>query len=245
MNVITFGSCLSRFTANNLVKIFGGKVVSSVYHNRSDAFYKRFISKEMNFDGLDELLKMGCTSEENDTDIDGNFLTILKNQSPSHIGRHRLSRGALLFDALDKQPDIIIFDNYMDLSAKLVSVPEVGDGNPFFIKLGRLGEAFSHCEVGEFLSPKDGAFYMSRIISHFSTLSPRSKLFFIHFPHNTYVGQEERIARTKEYETIFEHGGTRVIPCLTVRKAFQTQDKQHFQQLQYAAYAGMIYQSLN
>ncbi|MDH4572908.1 hypothetical protein [Salinicola acroporae] len=240
MNIVTFGSCLSRYTANQFAKLFGGKVLSSVYHNRSDVFYKRFVSRELSFEGLDKLMAAVLPAGSDDSGVDNNARRILENQSPDKIGLHRLSRGKPLLEALQDQPDLILFDNYMDLSAKLVSEKNLIEDRPFFLKLNGLGSVQGDYVLGDYLPPEDGVYFMSRIISHFSTISPNSKMVFINFPYNTYAGDESRMIRTKTYQAKFRHGAVHVVPCQTIRKPMQTKDKQHFQQLQYAAYAGMV-----
>lgn len=243
MNIVTFGSCLSRYTANQYAKIFGGKVVSSVYHNRSDVFYKRFISGELSFEGLDKLMSAVLPDGSDASGVDNNARRILENQTSEKIGLHRLSRGIPLFEALAHQPELIIFDNYMDLSAKLIFEKAAPMAAPYFLKLNGLSGLHEHYALGDYLSPEDGVRFMSLIVSHFSTISPNSKLVFINFPYNTYSGDESRLSRTKEYQARFRHGSAHIVPCQTIRKPLQTKDKQHFQQLQYAAYAGFIHRA--
>lgn len=78
MRIATFGSCLSRYTANSFVKLYGGEIVSSVYHNRSDAFVGKFIEKNWiieDYASVKNLLK-NDTQFEN---IDQKSSQILKN----------------------------------------------------------------------------------------------------------------------------------------------------------------------
>ncbi|WP_157958984.1 hypothetical protein [Salinicola endophyticus] len=244
MNVVTFGSCLSRYTAGNYVKIFGGKVISSVYHNRSDVFYKRFASKEMGFDGLNNLIQRTDSLDLSKAKADANIKRILENQTKEKVGQHRLSNGMQLFDALGSQPDLVVMDNYMDLAARLAFSESSGFPDPFFIALHGWGDTFKDFSLGEYLAPEEGAYYMEKVVSLFVSIAPKSKFVFINFPYNTYAGDRSRVARTKEYQRLFGHSAVLNIPCLDVRKPFQTKDKQHFQQAQYAAYAGIIHSNI-
>lgn len=238
MNIVTFGSCLSRYTANQYVRLFEGTIISSVYHNRSDAFVGKFIDKNWNISPFETVA--GQILGERALNADNNPNNILKNQYAEWIGLHRLAKGIPLLQVLEqKMPDLIIMDNYMDLAGKLM-VNEHGEG--YFLRLSDLKPKSNNWTTpNSYLSPEDGIAAMKTIIAYFRNYVPNAKIVFINFPHNTYVGSLDRIRRTQEYEQKFHCENVHIIPCMTVPEVYQTEDKQHFKSQQYAAYAGMIW----
>ena len=247
-NIVTFGSCLSRYTSNHYVRLFGGKIISSVYHNRSDAFCGRLLDQSWYIDPFDEIKSSLLKEEQQSSNQDNNSTQILKNQYLETIGLHRLSSGQPLFDAVKSgKVDLFVVDNYMDLAARLVKQPSKPTSGLFLriydfavpekIKDRSKGEAWA---IGEHLSPEDGIKYMSRILDFFREYNPAARIVFINFPHNTYSHSPERVARTQEYERLFNYQGCDIIPCMTIPEMNQTEDKMHFKPTQYAAYAGLI-----
>lgn len=240
--VITFGSCLSRYTANHYVRLFGGAVVSSVYHNRSDAFFKRHLSGEWGDVDVDKILS--ALGEESSTlDEDNKARNIIKNQSSDQIGLHRLKKGQNLFAALKDKPNLIIVDNYMDLSARLAYDKKTAEG--YFIKLGDLKEsARPNFDLGSYLQPESAVFYMSKIICFLKQQVPDARIVFINFPHDTY-SDKARVSRTLEYAELFNSSYCLKVGLQKIHSIYRTKDKQHFKPPQYAAYAGLIHAMLD
>ena len=242
MRILTFGSCLARYTANNFIKLFGGEVVTSVFHNRSDAFIERFVDRNWvsyEFEEMNRLLRPLSADDNPDADP----ALILRNQYEEWIGLHRLPKGIGLFEGLrHKSYDLIIADNYMDLAGRLVSKP--GDSRAgIFLRPTDFEVEDPNWVYGDFLTPEAGVHYMKRILEFFRSQAPEAKLVFMNFPYNTYKAMN-RIKRTKEYQRLFSFDGALVIPCIEIRPIFQTASKQHYKREQYCAYAGWIYQHL-
>lgn len=228
---------MSRYTANAYVRLFGGSIISSVYHNRSDAFYKRFVTKEWGGIPISKDREDNLDIEKG-KNIDEQRSQILKNQTESGIGYHRLSKGRQLFDALALNPDLIIMDNYMDLSARLIITdPNTCEG--YFARLNPSESNLTEGFLGGYLDPIEAVDYSLKIATFFTSLSPKTKMVMINFPYNTY-NDKEREARTKKFERLYNHSAVLSIPCLTINKDYQTKDKQHFRIPQYAAYAAII-----
>lgn len=243
MRILTFGSCLSRYTAEHFVLLFGGRIVSCVYHNRSDAFVGKFLRRDWisyDFDEMFRLLKKDWTITHPDADP----ALILRNQYKETLGLHRLPGGYSLFSALKRKNfDLIIADNYMDLAARLVS--RKGDTNAgLFLRPYDFANDNPDWVRGEFLKPAEGVRYMQSILRFFKTKAPTAQIVFINFPYNMYRESPPRIVRTQEYEKLFSFDDAHIIPCLRVSPRYQTENKQHFKPEQYSAYAGFIYQHL-
>lgn len=237
MRIGTFGSCLSRYTANQFVKLFGGKIITSVYHNRSDAFVGRFVDNTWGQCEFSEVASQLVESFDGENDKDNMPINILRNQYPQTMGLHRLAHGKPFIEAVEeKLIDILFVDNYMDIAAKLVSNNE---GYGYFLRMGDFSTASPNWHVGDYLSPESGVENMRKIIGHVKGLSPDLNIVFLNFPHNTYQGNLDRVKRTKLYEELFDYPGVHVVPCLDVPEIYQTNQKQHFKVQQYAAYAGI------
>lgn len=240
--VITFGSCLSRYTANHYIKLFGGELISSVYHNRSDAFVNRFIENKWGDVEYERILR-AMADNSGTADEDNKSRNILKNQSRSEIGKHRLKSGLDLFLALDSSPDLILVDNYMDLSAKLAYEKSNGEGVLF--KLGELrASQKDKFELGSHLDPIEAVSYMHKVIDYFKDKAPEANIVFINFPHDTYQDLG-RAQRTELYEKEFSREDCVVIGLQKIHKTYRTDEKQHFKPPQYAAYAGMVRALIN
>lgn len=244
-NVVTFGSCLSRYTSNHLVRLFGGKIISSVYHNRSDAFCGRLLDKNWHVDPIENIRAVLLKEDEQSSDDDNKASQILRNQYYDTIGLHRLSKGMPLFTAVQSGlVDLFVVDNYMDLAARLVSQKNKPDSglflrlNDFAAPANQSGE--QGLATGDYLSPVAATKCMYRILDFFKLHNPNARIVFINFSHNTYANSPERVARTVEYERLFHYEQCDIIPCLTIPKMNQTEDKMHFKPPQYAAYAGLI-----
>lgn len=239
--IVTFGSCLSRYTANHYVALFDGRVVSSTYHNRSDAFRGRFV------DGDWPLLDHASLSDrvEAGGDADDHALTILRNQCPEWMGQHRLSQGIPLLQLLDRgSADLVIADNYMDVSARLLSRRDDERVQIFLRPSHFAGDEGIHWRLGDFQEPGSAARDMTTILQWMRLRWPQAALVFLCFPHNTYSTDPARIERSLAYEAALTVEGGLKVPSLTVAPRFQTAQRQHFKPPQYAAYAGIVHQHL-
>lgn len=247
MKIATFGSCLSRFIGNNYTYLYGGKIVSSVYHNRSDVFVGRFIDKTAAHLIRGQISRM-LTGAIDGAALEDKADIILSNQYYESIGRHRLSKGIQFLDLLDSEgADLVILDNFMDIGARLLSVDGTEPGSKWFVRTQDLKEG-TVSTIGPLLSPEAGAESMLKIIKYVQKKMPKAKVVFCNFPHNTYQDRPERVLRTQEYEALMASnadGSFTIIPCIDITKRFQTKDKQHFSEAMYCAYAGTIWSLLS
>lgn len=162
-NIVTFGSCLSRFTSQRYIRFFGGQLISSVYHNRSDAFCGRLLDQSWYVDPFDDIMAT-LVQVEHTQDIDSEASQMLKNQYLATIGLHRLKTGCPLFEAVKSGTiDLFIVDNYMDLAARLISQPNKPTSG-LFLKLNSIQDKSIPWEMGEYLPPDVGVKNMYRIL---------------------------------------------------------------------------------
>ena len=242
MKIITFGSCLSRLTAQRYIRIFGGEVISSVFHNRSDCFLGRFVDRTESFIPYEDLLTMLVPASDEGGNPDDNSTRLVANQYEQFLGLHRLTPGVQVFEAL-QQPDVglIIFDNFNDLRARMLRLKSNPNIQVFLRpKDFKDPEAW---ELGPELDPVEGAKAMSRILHLFKQLAPQAAVTFINLPHNTYSlrgGTSAKADQIIAYEQALDFDQGLIIPCAEIRPSQQTADPQHFTSDQYAAYAGWI-----
>ena len=163
LKIDTFGSCLSRYTANHYVRIFGGRCVTSVYHNRSDAFVSRFIDCKLDQIDFDDLAAKLIKNVDSNLNEDNKPKNILKNQYEEWMGLHRLSSGTPFLKAIESTLlDVLFVDNYMDLAGRLVS--ESAETGGYFLRLGDFSSPSSKFVAGSYLSPEEGVSNMKRVI---------------------------------------------------------------------------------
>ncbi|EGR2840370.1 hypothetical protein AB2M45_003023 [Vibrio cholerae] len=231
-NIITFGSCLSRYVARSYKRLFSANIISSVYHNRSDAFLKGIESGSFGLDN-DFIDFIGTLKNED-------AHSIIQNQTFSGIGKHHLDVEVNLFEALENNNvDIVIIDNFMDLSARLASPNGFSSCKDVFIRKNDVDDFDSRFTLGEYIEPKDSIVNMHRICDFFLEMQKNIKIVFINFPHNTYddVGRKYR---TIEFFKGFKKDGVIIIPPMNIPKIYRTDVASHFDESQYSAYAGII-----
>jgi hypothetical protein len=236
VKIVSFGSCLSRMTAASYSRMFGGKIISTVMHNRSDYFLGRYVTGDFPEIDIDHFISK-ISSSANGKSADAAATYIMKNQKRDLVGIHVLSRGLNIFDALDEAPDILIMDNYFDLSAKL---SERDDGGRLFFKSQHFTELFPEWRLGALLSTSHSVRNFHSIIDWVKKKSPQTRVYFINFPHNTYGQDKNRVARHTSFEAAFDRDDVAAIPIFRVPKAFHGSVPQHFKEAQYCGYAGVI-----
>lgn len=243
MKIATFGSCLSRYIGNNYTYLYGGKIVSSVYHNRSDMVIGRFIDNTIPHLARDQIAELLVKPPE-EASIDDKGDVIISNQYPESIGLHRLRGGTQFFEMLEKQEaDLVILDNYMDIGARLMTIEGAEPGSQWFVRPKDFIDK-TICTPGPLLSPADGVEAMLKIIKYIQEKMPKAKIIFCNFPHNTYHASPERVQRTQEYEALMASkadGSFTIIECMDIPERFQTKEKQHFRKEMYCSYAGAIW----
>lgn len=243
--IMTFGSCFARRIAEQYVRVFGGKVISSVYHNRSDYFCQQFIDGVGVNHELDTLIK-SIKKPENFMveNPDRDPFILLKNQHIDHIGLHSLKNGNNFLNALEtKKIDIIIIDNFMDILARLY---QQDTKKLFFLPQPRIDElnATSYINkdwvLGELLDPQEGAEHLSRIVNHIHMKRPEANIFYANFPSTAYEQHLEKKNRFEQYRKSFKNIHCHSIAPIQILRSCKTEDKQHFSPTLYAAYAGII-----
>ncbi|MCM2473884.1 hypothetical protein HGO38_10410 [Rhizobium sp. CG5] len=169
---------------------------------------------------------------------DTNSSLILNNQTAEAVGIHSNKNGLNVFKAMDRSPDIIILDNYFDLSARLF-VHQKTRERLFFHK-GYFDIKLDDWSMDEILPTKMSVENFHRIVDWFRTSARGARIYFINFPSNTYKDQPSRAARHLAFQEAFVRADIGIIPLMDVNPSFQADVPQHFKHHQYCAYAGII-----
>lgn len=247
MNILTFGSCMSRFTANQYCKLFGGQVVSSVYQNRSDFFVGNHIDKSLESFTFQEIEPYFFQNSNKQKAPEFSTVSIIKDQLAGTLGLHQLSKKEHLFSILEKGcVDIIVADNFVDIGAKLMFRND-NKNKKIFLRQKDINNFDNSWGVGELISPDTGAEYMSRILSLFRGYLPNAYIMFINFPYNTYMDSPRRVERTKAYQSALNLKLDRcmVLESLDIPLNYQTHERQHYKKEHYSYCAGILFGYIN
>ncbi len=243
MNIITIGSCLSDMIANRALARFGGKRLGNVVHHRSDQFYHYYVKqdkKKISREFLEKSLK-SIESQTNDPNY-VSFETMLDNQY-QYIGQHRTIEKYDFFDVLENEEvDIIILDNYVDMSG-ILSYPKL-DGYtdaPIFLRKNDFENYDDFFTFGKKITVENSIFYFQEIIKYLHKIQPNAAIYFIHYPYNTYINNLLRQARAKEFEKLFQSDIATIVPAPFIKKQFQLEnDPAHFHDSVYVSLGGFI-----
>jgi hypothetical protein len=248
--ILTFGSCLSRYTADRFSNLYGAWTISSIYHNRSDQFchYQIDGNPQLNWSQLrdDVLRDMGCNDKAGDEDPE----QIIRNQALSTMGLHNITpglpvgnikSGAPLHEILDQQDvDIILMDNHMDLGARIWVQQEAEKSFPFFMRTDYVSSFRDKFDLAPYLSAEQSATNNIRIAAYLKKRLPKAKIIFLHFPIDKVRAQERRINTTWEFVEALDTDIMSVVNPFYVNDAYHTNSASHFKPELYFALAGSV-----
>jgi hypothetical protein len=268
LQIATFGSCLSRYSVDMFLTLFAGELVSCVFHNRSDAFIRNVIEQRSQLPEYEALLKhlrfgenfdfakivkhkIGLKldrTESNATLEQHTTLQTLQNQYPAFMGLHNLPHGKRFEEVLkNEQLDLIVVDNYMDISPRLMALTQFPD-HPFFVNHHKIANAKKALipKVPP-LTPEASVRNFTRILQYFRLYQPRAVIVFLQFPYNLYPSVKRHL-RCQAFETLLTNvplpAGVVVHPPFQIIPAHQRENPQHYLPVQYAFYAGLLYDAL-
>lgn len=259
--IVTFGGCLSRFTAGNLIKMYGGSILSAVYNNRFDMFVDKFIYKK---DALPDYhifktLLNPTTKQE----------IIYKRQASETIGiyyssedesfeneseknsEHKELKGKYsnFFDVLNSagnQVDLVIIDNYIDLIAKgVILKTEEYSSDPFFLPIDSKNQ-MQFCQFCDYESVPDMVHNCNIIIDYIKKYCVNGKICLLSFPPELYPEDHVIHQRSKDFNNAFANKQIDLaVECHIFSKAYsKNKEHQHFVPAYYSSLAQSIYSSL-
>jgi len=253
-----------------------GELVSCVYHNRSDALIKNYLeggfqlpdyetfvaTLKMKHEimppvqkGMMESIKGFFSTgfeqffprDDAMSSMQRTLLQTLQNQYPQWMGLHNLPSGTPFMHVLKHdQLDLIVVDNYMDISPALKR-PKGDPNSQIFINHSMIENASDVLVSGDApLTTDESVRNFVRILRYFQLHQPKAAIVFLQFPYNLYPSKK-RHQRCKAFEEQFnprDVPGIQVFPPFAVVDALRLSDPQHYQSPQYAFYAGLVYQTM-
>lgn len=241
-NIITIGSCLSRFTAGHLSRAVGGRLTSAVYHNRSDLLSRYVETGVATLDGKMPELNI------NDKDFDTSYLIIMNQQSDT-IGLHGMTKGMNLKDSLAAPvKKLILMDNYLDMTAKL-AVDKNDEAFKFFFNSKYASNFNERYYLEEdYLNPTIAAENWFAILQRLLGTQTDAHIVFFNFPTTLYpesFGERSAVFH-KHFVSLLRRSGLYkekrflYINSPEVGKAHKTHQKQHFKPTYYNFMAGCV-----
>jgi hypothetical protein len=194
--ILTFGSCLSLYTAKAYIHTYGGELLGSVFHNRIDRFTGIYVTKTQS---------ETPRSSWSNLAIDPEGRKIIENQYlDGTLGKHKLPKeiNGFLHELENEKIDIIFMDNYVDLCGKLLIPKKGGEGLFFNAKTAENTSEIFDLEE-DFLDLEFAAECWHTFIKFVREKQPEARLVFLHFPFNHHRNNEVA-QRSKEFQKYFD-----------------------------------------
>lgn len=230
MNILTFGSCLSRFTANEFIAQNGGTLLGAVYHNRIDRFVDTYIENrtpEIPPDAIDRLIFEEARTRR--------AMIMLRNQLRGEtLGLHGISDQPGFMRAIETPVDLIIMDNFVDLCARHLMVGDSG----VFLNMADVAKHDGFDVEPARIDISSAVAKWSQFVDWLKDKQPDADVVFMNFPF-----QHHRLAemgeRSDQFAVAFNDPRIAIIPNIPVFPKF-IESPSHFSRFQYAMYAGYI-----
>jgi hypothetical protein len=232
MRIATWGSCLSRYTARAYVNLFGGDILGSVYHNRIDRFVNTYIYGTEREPDQDLFARLSLTpnGEHRARVMFGN------QRADGQLGKHGGASPGFM-EAIKSPLDLIIMDNFVDLTARLYK-PKFG-GAAVFLNGQDVEDVSSIYELeAERIPIGEALKYWRIMIDWVRNQQPGTKIFFINFPFDHHQNPEI-VNRSQEFSDRMTSTRIKIVPKIPIAKSL-IQNSAHFHNQQYAMYAGYI-----
>lgn len=254
MKVATFGSCLSRNTANYLVADFEFEIMSCVFHVMSEQFVKYYVEKTHELPDLDWLESMFVANDDPKSVHYANGM--LRNQYPEQMGLWEFSEQDIpskirFLDLIENhEVDLILLDNFIDMSSWPMFYtldPKLSESPIQFVYhfYKNSEELLKKFRFGGYVSPRDSAKNYLKIMEWLKKKQPKAKIAFLSFFGCTSDGNPERQQRAldfyRELSTIAPKEFL-VLPPLDVPKVLQIEgDWSHVHNSVYRGLAGKLF----
>jgi len=236
MRIITFGSCLARYTAKAILRRQEGKLLGCVQHNRIDRFVAIHVDRTASETPREVLAGLEYKAGQ-----EGRCRRVIENQyADGNLGRHGIHQTSPGFmpAVRDGASDLVILDNFLELRAKLM-LPLDGSTGLFFPPV-TVANAASFFEVGPHIEPQEAATNWVRLVAWLRLSLPRAKFVFLPFPGEQYEDKPQiGVTANAMWEAL------KVIDCplLPVLKIpsenLLPNDRTHFAAAQYETYADL------
>ena len=231
MKIVTFGSCLSRYTADTFIDLFGGNLISCSHHNRIDRFVETYLKKTMPQLPYEYVEALNLS--------ESNMKYINNQYSGIGLGKHLLPDGLDFFDAV-KDADIIITDNFIDLCSKLQYCDSYPSSPVFFNSKNDFAAKNIFYLENDYLSVSDAIKNWEYFGHYLYRVAPKAKVFFVNFPYN-HSPNIEISKRSSCFSEKFTSAKFDIIPNINVPQRYRLKHtNSHFANDYYAMIAGVL-----
>ncbi len=246
MKIMTFGSCFSRMVVDALLRLEHHDYISAIYNNRTDAFLANVVKGSAEWlPDYDEVLN----NMRYDPLHRKGHLEVLLNQYPERgMGQHKtlIKRGNLFSTTVEQQADaidLIIMDNYADLTARLATY-KPDPSKQLLLDFKKITNFDDYFEMSdEFISVEESVANFIQLFDFFTTTFPKAQVFFTHFAMQHY-DDEKRVQRALQFESLMAQAKQtdrlHILPSLPVTDHYIAEQKQHHQLAYYNYLAGYI-----
>lgn len=245
INIVCFGSCLSRNTAAQFTQLYGGRILSAVYNNRSDMFNANYIKRDTEIVSEYIFNKVLKPTERQKI--------VYKRQAPQTIGIHfnennaNNSKYINFFDAIENYPiDLFIMDNYIDLLGKEIIINE-SDTKQYSIFMPMSKDSLNkNIKIGDYESVEGIIANTKEIISFIRNKHPKSQIVYLSFPVDMYQESHQVRERSNEFNLSCNFREIDLfIECHVTNKYYAIPDEpQHFKTAYYSSLAATIFNNI-
>lgn len=212
LNVVTLGSCMSEGVFAAITKLNPGinfNHLNHVIHNRSDYIHQVFIQKNWLPPDLSisELCDITSSPEFPNQSLKENFDFFLMNQHPKTIGLNRNEqRLPLLVNLEQKEIDLVLLDNFMDIASMIVV--QKSTGKKFFLFSGAFSKDVfeKNFEWIGFLTPDESLRNWEAIVTWLKLLQPNAKFIFSPFPESVFGNNHrDSVQRASQFKNVLSN----------------------------------------
>ncbi len=235
---------MSRWTANQYCKQFKGKVVGSIYHNRSDYLYDVMLKKSRNEFPKEVLSQLTYDSEAQKK---ANELHIKNQDINETFASHLLNNKVKLNSEFLSDVQLILMDPFMDLVAKLSILKEKSDQKIFLTTGGinNYSDLFKLEDSRLFI--KDIVQYWEKIKLHLEENNFNGKVIFLNFPFLHHPNKDIAIRAKELSKKTLESEILDAVPIFNIPEIYLDLPNSisHFKDEIYSMYAGLINHKVN
>lgn len=257
IKIASLGSCMSEGVISQILNKKGRDkfdYVNHVIHNRSDYFLETFILRtnaQPDIDSVSRLLDVPHRDEFGDLNLFEECVKYLQNQSEEGLGVNQVhKRRSFLENVVAGNIDLILCDNFMDISSMLVEM-KGSAAQKFFVFSGAFSsDTFEkNFKFVDYLSPDQAIENWKAIFSWLKHFNPGIEIYFIYYPRSVH-GQEGRDPVRRAAEFADAMGKKSLVdavvieaPDVSERFIRHRNDWCHYQIEYYSSIAAAIFQS--
>lgn len=226
MIVSTFGSCLSESTAYALEKLdVGFAYHGKILHFRTDQFIDVFLDRKYDLMPKTEMVSVAdACGESSFADVNKNCIS------------HQTEEFVKIFLDNMTAAKVLIFDNHMDIGARILSKRCQGEMRKFFLRVPH--QEGEKVRTSSFITLEDSVSGFRRLFAWAAEANPDARIFFFPFPGNPFGerGKQNREQRSAAYAEAMSDVGVITFPYLEIPRKVQNYAKGPHYFLDYAYY---------